>query len=79
MYWPNMNADRDNFIQRCEICCACRTDQPKEPMVLHEIPKRPWERFGCGLFEFDLKEYLICAEYSDFFDIDYTAILVKKS
>lgn len=47
-------------------------------MVLYEIFKRLWERFGCDLFEFDLKEYLICVEYLDFFDIDYMVILVKK-
>lgn len=71
VYWPNMNADIENFIQRCEICSACRPDQPKEPMISHEIPKRPWERVGCDLFEFDGKYYLICADYfSDFFEID---------
>lgn len=71
IYWPNMNADIENFIQRCEICSARRPDQPKEPMISHEIPKRPWERVCCSLFEFDGKDYLICADYfSDFFEID---------
>lgn len=32
---------------------------------------RPWERVGCDLFEFDGKDYLICADYfSDFFEVD---------
>lgn len=38
VYWPNMNADKENFIRRCEICSAYRPDQPKEPMISHEIP-----------------------------------------
>lgn len=66
-----MNADIENFIQHCEICSAYRPDQPKVPMISHEINKRPGERVDCDLFEFDGKDYLICADYLlDFFEID---------
>lgn len=66
-----MNADIENFIQHCEICSACRPDQPEVPMISHEIHKRPGERVDCDLFEFDGKDYLICADYFlDFFEID---------
>lgn len=56
------------------------TRPAKKPVISNEIPKRSWERVGCDMFEFDGKDYLICADYfSDFFEIDYTAELVKKS
>ncbi|XP_062576513.1 uncharacterized protein K02A2.6-like [Saccostrea cucullata] len=71
VYWPNMNNDIENYIQCCEICSSCQPDQPKEPMISHNIPKRAWEKVGCDLFEFDGNDYLICADYfSDFFEID---------
>ena len=71
VYWPGMNSDLEEFISKCPTCNAHQAGQPKEPMICHEIPSRPWEKIACDLFELNGRDYLITADYnSSFFEID---------
>ncbi|XP_064597501.1 uncharacterized protein K02A2.6-like [Liolophura sinensis] len=71
VYWPNMIKDITDLLSKCDTCNALQNNQPKEALISHEIPSRPWEKVGCDLFEFDGKDYMILADYySDYFEID---------
>ena len=51
VYWPNMNADIKNYIERCEICSENRTTaQQRETLIPHERSSQPWAKVGIDIF-----------------------------
>ena len=58
-YWPRMNAEFKDFSLKCDICNLYKPVQPREPLMPHEIPSRPWQKVGTDLFLFDQRHYLI--------------------
>ena len=71
VFWPGMNAEVKAWIQTCETCREFETSQPKETLVSHPVPERPWEKVGSDLFTFREKTYLITVCYrSNFWEID---------
>ncbi|XP_061180813.1 uncharacterized protein K02A2.6-like [Saccostrea echinata] len=71
VYWPQMNAEVKDFIQKSETCRTFDNNQGKEPLQHHEVPPRPWAKLGLDIFTFDQRNYLIVTDYfSNFFEID---------
>ena len=71
VYWPNMNRELEDFISKCETCNTFQPAQPKEPLICHDIPQRPWEKIGCDIFTFNNRDYLCTVDYfSDYFEVD---------
>ena len=71
VYWPNMNADIEDYIGRCPTCNSIQRSQAKEPMIAHAIPELPWQHVACDLFECDGADYVVLVDYySDFFEVD---------
>ncbi|KAK3752981.1 hypothetical protein QZH41_016289 [Actinostola sp. cb2023] len=87
VYWPGMSADIRQLIETCETCRKFEVSQPKESLMPHEVPSRPWQRVGVDLFELNNKDYLVCVDYySNFWEVDRlrdtkanTVILKMKS
>ena len=70
-YWPNMNAELTDMISKCDTCNSFLHNQPKEPMIKHDIPDRPWEKIGCDILTLDGEDFLVTVDYfSDYFEID---------
>ena len=44
IYWPGMNAEIIDFIQTCDTRMAYQSNQPKEPLICHEVPTTPWKK-----------------------------------
>ncbi len=42
MYWPGMNHEISEVINKCELCLENQNKQKKEPIITHEIPLTPW-------------------------------------
>ena len=71
IYWPGMNAEITDFIQKCGTCMAYQSNQPKEPLICHEVPSRPWKKIGTDIFTVDDKSYLCTVDYySGYFEVD---------
>ena len=71
VYWPGMTAEIKDHIAKCTVCAAYQKEQPKEPLISHKIPNRPWETIGCDLFHLEDKDYLCTVDYySSYFEID---------
>ena len=71
VYWPNMNADIEDYIGRCPTCNSIQRSQAKEPMIAHAIPELPWQHVACDLFECDGADYVVLVDYySEFFEVD---------
>lgn len=79
-YWPGMTADIKDFVARCEICRSHDRQQAKEPMLLRELPTRPWQIIAADLFTHAQKQYLVIADYySDYFEIDHLTTVTSAS
>lgn len=59
LFWPGMSSK----VSKCSICNQFQRAQPKEPMVIQELPKRPWAKIGIDLFEFKGAHYLLSFDY----------------
>ncbi|CAC5408071.1 unnamed protein product [Mytilus coruscus] len=72
LYWPGMNAEVKDFIQRCETCRTFERKQQNETLISHEIPSRPWSKVGIDLMTFQSKNYLVTVDYySNYWEVDY--------
>ena len=63
LFWPNMNQHVEDMIRQCTICAAHSKSLPKQPMICHDIPDRPWAKLGADLFECHGNDYLIVVDY----------------
>ncbi|KAK7933488.1 hypothetical protein WMY93_004384 [Mugilogobius chulae] len=63
IYWPGINKDIEEMIQKCEICLKHHYKQVKEPMLVPELPTAPWEKVGTDLFHLHGKDYLLLIDY----------------
>ena len=69
VYWVNINTDINKHIKSCNTCLEFQQTQPKEKMIHHDIPLRPWEVLGADLFHFNNKNYLCIADYHSKFPV----------
>ena len=59
-----MNAHITEMIKNCYECQVHGNRNTGEPLRLHEIPNRPWQKVGMDLFTHDGKIYLVLVDYS---------------
>ena len=59
LFWPNMNADLKDYIEKCEVCSNFQNSNQKETLMNHEVPDRPWSKVGTDLFSIGDANYLI--------------------
>ncbi|KAK3741172.1 hypothetical protein QZH41_002992 [Actinostola sp. cb2023] len=70
LYWPGMSSQIADMVSKCGTCLRFRNNQPKEPMIGHKVPERPWQRIALDLFHLDGEEYLVISDYySKYFEI----------
>ena len=71
IYWPGMGSEIKQFIETCYVCRVYDKRQPKETLISHEVPERPWGKVGIDLFSYRSHNYLICVDYySYYWEID---------
>lgn len=63
VYWPGINADIDKIVSSSETCLKHKAKQPKEPMIIRDLPQEPWQKAGTDLFQLDGKNYLLVTDY----------------
>jgi len=63
VFWPEINKDIEARVQTCEVCQESQNAQAKEILEPHEVPTRPWQVVGTGLFSWDGDEYLLMCDY----------------
>ena len=80
IYWPGMNAEIKSYIETCEACREYETSNPKETLMSHEVPERPWQKVGVDIMTYKQKDYLITTDYrSNFWEIDYLPNTTSKT
>lgn len=63
VYWPNINADIENIVNKCSICEKYRNCNVKEPLEPHSVPELPFEKVGIDILESQGKPYLVLVDY----------------
>ena len=72
VYWPGMNQEITDYVSQCEVCNTFARRQQKEPLIIHEVPERPWQKIGCDIFTIQDKDYLCTVDYfSSYFEVDH--------
>ena len=69
VYWSSINAVIENYIKTCPTCLEFQQTQPKEKIIHHNIPLRPWEVIGADVFHFNNKNYLCIVDYHSKFPV----------
>jgi len=71
LFWPGMAKDIDNKVASCPICATTRPSNPKEPLLSHEVPSRPWQKLATDIFTWEKRRFLVTVDYySRFFEVD---------
>ena len=63
VYWPEINADIEDFVNHCQGCLVTKPNNTSEPLLSHEVLDRPWEKIGADFFEFEGKKHLLIIDY----------------
>jgi transposase InsO family protein len=57
-------------VKNCTVCAEYRSSNQKEPMVLNEVPKYPWQIVATDMFFWNGDDYLLVVDYySRFWEI----------
>lgn len=63
MFWIGMAQDIEDRVKFFEICAKHQNVNAKEPMIMPEIPDRPWSKIAADLFEYQSQHYLLVVDY----------------
>lgn len=63
LFWPKMSFDIEEIVFMCNTCLEKRNDNPKEPLMPHEVPERPWQIVATDLFYWDGQDFVTIADY----------------
>ena len=63
VYWPGIDADVEDWVQRCTACLATKRNQKREPLLPHKVPDGPWQKIGADFFDFEGKQFLLVIDY----------------
>ena len=63
VYWPSMNQEITDYIERCATCNMYAYHFQREPLIVHDVPERPWQKVGCDIFTLDEKDFLCTVDY----------------
>ena len=63
LYWPRMTTELKEYIAKCDVCMAHRSEQSKEPIQQHEFAARPWSKVAAALCDLDKRTLLVISVY----------------
>ena len=50
VYQPGIDADIDDFVNRCSSCFINKPNQPNDTMQAHDVPDGPCKKTGIDFF-----------------------------
>jgi len=63
MFWPGTKSQIEDAVSNWPAGTKHQSSNPKEPMIAHKLPDRPWQNVTTDLFELDNEQYLIVVDY----------------
>ena len=73
VYWPSMNQEITDYTEHCDTCnMYMLTTHQREPLIVHDVPERPWQKVGGDIFTLDEKNFLCTVDYySGYLDVEH--------
>ena len=76
VWWPGLNSELEDLIQKCPLCCKERFQQA-EPLIPSTFPQLPWQKVGADLCCWKGSTYLLLVDcFSRYIEI---AKLVRET
>ena len=63
LYWPGMNNDIVQFVEKCEPCLMYTRSRKREPLQPHAVPDAPWQKIAVDVFQCAGKSYQLVVDY----------------
>ena len=63
VYWPGINTDIEDWVQRCTACPSTKPHQKREPLLSHTVADGPWQKIGADFFDFEGQKFLLVIDY----------------
>ena len=80
LYWPWMTTELKEYIAKCDVCMAHRSEQSKEPIQQHEFATRPWSKVAADLCDLDKRTLLVISDYySNYIEVARVASVTSRS
>lgn len=84
IFWPGLSNDIENTVSNCETCLKYTRANIRQPMLVRDIPNRPWSVLGSDTFYFRGNNYVIVVDYFSKFveiahlrDMTTTSLIIK--
>ncbi len=62
VWWPGRSTQLERVVRGCPECVK-HLAQRAEPIEISVLPKKPWQRVGTDLFEWNKSTYLLILDY----------------
>ena len=62
VYWLNINKDIEKLCKSCPTCGMHQAADPKQPLIPHKVPTKPWQYIASDIFEAKGKQYLLTVD-----------------
>ena len=59
IHWPGIDANKIEYMKRCNICLQHKAVQPIQPLLPWDVLHSPWQDLATDFFQFNNKEYLL--------------------
>ena len=63
LFRPGMSSQIEEKVSQCSLCAQFQRAQPREPMIIQDLPDRMWSKGGTDLFEYNGGHHLLCVDY----------------
>ncbi|KAL9978440.1 hypothetical protein ACROYT_G015954 [Oculina patagonica] len=69
VFWANINRDIEELVKSCPPCQRHQKLNVKEPLLPHDVPKKPWHTLGSDIFFWNNANYLVVVDYYSKFPV----------
>ena len=75
IYWPGINCDISDMIERCAMCVRFARSNTKEPLIPHPVLDGPFQHIAMDILTYAGCDYLVAVDcyskYSELARINY--------
>ena len=63
LFRPGISSQIEEKVSQCSLCAQFQRAQPREPMIIQDLPDRMWSKVGTDLFGYNGDHHLLCVDY----------------
>ena len=63
VWWPGISKEIKDTVSSCRPCQENRPTQVKEPLLVSQLPDRPFQKVGVDLLHFESENYMVLIDY----------------